>query len=104
MLAEHRRERLRDRRRDAERKVDNLRDRRTILSSFSLALLGPAFFIGLMSFVLTSAIGESDEPVEVAVVGGQYAPDLMRYLEAENTTITRIELSELPFISTSPGS
>lgn len=73
---------------------DNLRDRRTILSSFSLALLGPALFIGLMSFVLTSAIGESDEPVEVAVVGAQHAPDLMRYLEAENTLITRIETED----------
>jgi sodium transport system permease protein len=73
---------------------DNLRDRRTILSSFSLALLGPALFIGLMSFVLTSAIGESDEPVEVAVVGGQYAPDLMSHLASQNTKITHIETDE----------
>ena len=28
-----------------------LRDRRTIISSFSLAILGPAFFVGMMTFV-----------------------------------------------------
>ena len=70
---------------------DNLRDRRTILSSFSLALLGPAFFIGLMSFVLTSTIGESDDPVELSVVGRVHAPELMAFLETQNTTITAIE-------------
>ena len=26
--------------------MDNIRDKRTILSSFSLALLGPVFFVG----------------------------------------------------------
>ena len=46
---------------------DNLRDRRTILSSFSLSLLGPALFIGLMSFVLNTTIGESADPAELAV-------------------------------------
>ncbi len=73
---------------------DNLRDRRTILSSFALAILGPALFIGLMSFVLTSAIGESDEPVAVTVVGSQYAPELMDYLRSENAIITPIETDD----------
>ena len=39
--------------------TDNIRDRRTIISSFSLALLGPALFVGLMAFVLNTALGSA---------------------------------------------
>ncbi|MEJ2089196.1 MAG: ABC transporter permease subunit [Gammaproteobacteria bacterium] len=73
---------------------DNLRDRRTMLSTVSLALLGPALFIGLMSFVLNTAIGESDDPVEVTVVGAGYAPNLVAHLESQNTVITYLETAD----------
>lgn len=73
---------------------DNFRDRRTILSSFSLAVLGPAFFIGLMSFVLNSALGESDEAVAFSITGAANAPELVAYLESQNTEITRIETDD----------
>ena len=73
---------------------DNLRDRRTILSSFSLALLGPALFIGLMSFVLNTAVGESDDPVELSIAGAENAPNLIARLEAQNTTIAYIEVDD----------
>ena len=55
---------------------DNLRDRRTILSSFSLSFLGPALFIGLMSFVLNTAIGESDvlDPCPFLIAGNVFRP------------------------------
>jgi len=70
---------------------DNFRDRRTILSSFSLAVLGPLLFIGLMSFVLNTALGESSEPAEVSITGAEYAPDLIDYLASRNTEITLID-------------
>ena len=70
---------------------DNFRDRRTILSSFSLAVLGPVLFIGLMSFVLNTALGESSEPAELSISGSAHAPDLVAYLESQNTEITYIE-------------
>ena len=73
---------------------DNIRDRRTILSSFSLALLGPALFIGLMSFVLNAAVGESDDPIEVAVIGADNAPNLVAHLASQNTTLTHIEAAD----------
>ena len=73
---------------------DNLRDRRTILSSFSLAVLGPVLFIGLMSFVLNTALGESNEPAEVSITGAAHAPDLIAYLESQNTEITYIETED----------
>ena len=71
--------------------LDNLRDKRTLMSSFSLAILGPIFFVGIMVFVLERALGESDEAIEFSVVGGEHAPQLMRYLEQQNTKIERVE-------------
>ncbi len=73
---------------------DNFRDRRTIISSFALALFGPALFIGLMTFVLNTAVGESREPVEFAIVGADYAPDLVAHLERQNTIIHTIESAD----------
>ena len=73
---------------------DNFRDRRTIISSFSLALLGPALFIGMMTFVLNTAVGESTEPVEFAIVGADYAPELVAHLQRQNTIIHTIESAD----------
>ncbi len=73
---------------------DNFRDRRTIISSFSLALLGPALFIGMMTFVLNTAVGESSEPVEFAIVGADHAPELVAHLARQNTIIHTIESAD----------
>jgi len=74
--------------------IDNLRDRRTIISSFSLAILGPALFVGMMTFVLNTALGEALDPIRLATVGADNAPRLMAYLERENTEITRVEIDD----------
>ncbi|MEZ5558229.1 MAG: ABC transporter permease [Pseudomonadales bacterium] len=73
---------------------DNIRDRRTIISSFSLAILGPAAFAGLMALVLTTTVGESREPFELVVVGAGNAPNLVRYLGQQNVTLSERELAE----------
>ena len=70
--------------------IDNIRDRRTLFSSFSIAILGPVFFVGIMVFVLERALGESDEAVAFAVVGAEYAPQLMAFLELQNTDISKL--------------
>jgi sodium transport system permease protein len=70
---------------------DNLRDRRTIISSFSLAIGGPALFIAMMSFVLNTAVGKSDDPVLLGIAGAENAPGLVAYLESQNTEITLID-------------
>jgi sodium transport system permease protein len=70
--------------------TDNLRDRRTLISSFSLAILGPVFFVGIMVFVLDRALGEVDEPIAFAVVGAEHAPQLMQYLSQQNTEIEQV--------------
>lgn len=69
---------------------DNLRDRRTILASFSLALAGPALFVALMAFVINSTLGEARESFRLAVVGAEHAPGLMAHLAR-----ARVELSPL---------
>lgn len=70
--------------------LDNFRDTRTILSSFSLAVLGPIFFVGLMVFVLEQALGEADEPITFAVVGAEHAPQLISYLSQYNVEMTEM--------------
>ena len=71
----------------AKEVTDNLRDRRTLLSSFSLALIGPVFFVGLMIFVMDRTLGEVDNPIQFTVVGAEHAPQLMQYLDSQNTEI-----------------
>ena len=70
--------------------LDNFRDTRTILSSFSLALLGPVFFVGLMVFVLEQALGEADDPIKFAVVGAEHAPQIISYLGQFDVEMTRV--------------
>lgn len=74
--------------------VDNIRDRRTIISSLSVAALGPLVFVLLMSFVLNNAIGKAEDPLAVTVVGAEYAPSLIDYLERENTELSHKDLSD----------
>ena len=74
--------------------VDNIRDRRTLLSSFSVAIMGPIFFVGVMVFVLDRALGESDQPVRFAVVGAEFAPQLMAFLGSQNTEMEKIEAQD----------
>ena len=70
--------------------LDNGRDRRTLISSFSIAILGPIFFVGIMVFVLDRALGESDDAISFTVVGAEHAPQLMQYLREKNTEIEEV--------------
>ncbi|MEM9743578.1 MAG: ABC transporter permease [Pseudomonadota bacterium] len=74
--------------------LDNVRDRRSIISSLTLALLGPVFFVGLMAFVLNTTLGKSDAPLELTVMGSENAPGLIDYLERENTIINEASFDD----------
>jgi sodium transport system permease protein len=74
--------------------LDNLRDRRTMISSFSIAALGPLLFVVLMSFVLNNALGESEEPLALTVTGSEHAPALMDYLRRQNTDLTETTIED----------
>ncbi len=72
--------------------IDNLRDRRTLISTFSLALLGPIILVGLMSFILDRALGEQDDATAFSLVGANNAPGLVGWLRQQNYEIRDIEL------------
>lgn len=74
--------------------LDNLRDKRTLLSSFGLSVLSPILFVGLMVFILNQALGKSDSKPEAHLIGAQHAPALIEWLEAQGSEFTRIELDD----------
>lgn len=74
--------------------LDNLRDKRTVMASLSIALLGPALFVGIMIFVLNTALGEADDAISFSVVGAEHAPQLMAYLEQQNTEIEKLDAED----------
>ncbi|NNF15818.1 MAG: ABC transporter permease [Gammaproteobacteria bacterium] len=72
--------------------VDNFRDRRTMISALLLGpLLGPLIFVGIMSFTLSQQLADVDETLELPVLGGELAPNLMRFLQANNVEIETLD-------------
>jgi len=71
--------------------LDNIRDKRTLLSSFGLSVLSPILFVGLMVFILDQAIGRSDSKPQAHLIGADHAPALIDWLEAQGTEFTRTE-------------
>lgn len=72
--------------------LDNVRDRRTLISSLLFApLFGPILFALAMSVSLMAQISDRDEPLELPVVGSEYAPNLMTFLERQNVVIQSVD-------------
>src|SRR6266851_9111046 len=75
--------------------LENLRDRRTLVSALLLGpLFGPLLFGLMVSRTLNQSVVESDEPLRLTLSGSEYAPGLTRYLEARGVKLTRENLSE----------
>ena len=75
--------------------LENLRDRRTLVSALLLGpLFGPLLFGLMVSRMLDQSVAESDEPLKLTISGADYAPGLTRYLETRGVQLTRAELSE----------
>jgi sodium transport system permease protein len=75
--------------------LENLRDRRTLLSALLFGpLFGPLLFGLMVSRMLEQSVVESDVPLKITISGGHYAPGLIRYLEGRGVRLTRQELSE----------
>lgn len=68
--------------------IDNLRDRRTLLTSIVFGpLFGPVLFAGMMVMVLQKSIAEVDEALTLPVLGAENAPNLIAFLEENNAVI-----------------
>ena len=75
--------------------LENLRDRRTLLSAL---LFGPLFGPLLFAFMVTRTVDQSvtdiDIPLQMTVSGSARAPTLMGYLESQGAKLTRVNLNE----------
>ncbi len=70
--------------------VDNLRDRRTLLTVLVFGpLFGPLFYTVMMSTVINRQVADLDQRYSVAVQGADNAPGLMDYLRQNNLEITK---------------
>ncbi len=75
--------------------LENLRDRRTLLSALLFGpLFGPLLFGLMVSRMLDQSVAESDEPLKLTISGSEYAPGLSQYLEAHGVTLNRATLAE----------
>jgi sodium transport system permease protein len=68
--------------------VDNLRDRRTLLTVLVFGpLFGPLFYTVMMGTVINRQVADLDQRYNVAVHGAEHAPGLMDYLRQHNLSI-----------------
>jgi sodium transport system permease protein len=75
--------------------LENLRDRRTLLSALLFGpLFGPLLFGLMVSRMLEQSVVESDVPLKITISGGEHAPGLIRYLQGRGAKITEMPLSE----------
>ncbi len=62
--------------------LDNLRDRRSVVSALMSTLIGPAILLLLIVILGKSVFNEgTDTPLEIPLAGGEHAPGLVSYLE-----------------------
>src|ERR1700722_6398133 len=75
--------------------LENLRDRRTLVSALLFGpLFGPLLFGLMVSRMLNQSVVESDEPLRLTISGSEHAPGLTHYLEARGVQLTKANLSE----------
>lgn len=68
--------------------LDNLRDRRTLLTVLVFGpLFGPLFYTVMMGTVINRQVADLDQSYAVAVQGAERAPGLMDYLRQHNLSI-----------------
>jgi len=75
--------------------LENLRDRRTLVSALLFGpLFGPLLFGAMVSRMLNQSVVESDEPLKIAISGAEHAPNLARYLESAGVKLVFSPLDE----------
>lgn len=65
--------------------MDNFRDRRTLMSALLLGpLFGPILFAFVINLSLKQSLTDDNKVLELPVIGSDYAPNLLRFLESRN--------------------
>lgn len=74
--------------------IENLRDRRTLLSALLFGpLFGPILFGAMVTRMLDQSLAEADVPLQMTVAGGDHAPGLLQFLQSHGVQLTRVPLS-----------
>ncbi|MGY8985712.1 MAG: ABC transporter permease [Sphingomonadales bacterium] len=69
-------------------KLDLLRDKRTVFASLSFALFGPLLLVLMLNYIANMA--EDETKPRLAVLGGEYAPNLIKHLGGDGIEITNL--------------
>ncbi|MFQ5608797.1 MAG: ABC transporter permease, partial [Woeseiaceae bacterium] len=68
--------------------LDNVRDRRTLASALLMGpLFGPILFAFVINLSVERSLADVEKTMALPVIGAEYAPNLIRYLESENIEI-----------------
>ena len=74
--------------------LENLRDRRVILSAFLFGVLLAPVIFGLTTSVASKRVVENqDKPLRLTVSGSEHAPNLVHFLEENGTEIKTVAMS-----------
>jgi sodium transport system permease protein len=75
--------------------LENLRDRRTLVSALLFGpLFGPILFGAMVSRMLNQSVVESDESLHLTISGKDHAPGLVSYLQSQGVKLVFTALSE----------
>ena len=67
---------------------ENMRDRRTMFSTFVLGtLMGPVLFAGLIGLMISVTLERAEKPLKLPVAGGEHAPNLIAWLKTHEVEI-----------------
>ena len=76
--------------------VDSLRERRSVVTALVFGpLLGPILFVLLANYAVNLQIDEAEQPIEVPVVGGEEAENLMAHLFRRQIDVVHGRFAEL---------
>ncbi len=67
--------------------VDNLRDRRTLVGATASILIGPAMLLLLFTVMGRATSEQAERPLQLPVVGAEYAPNLISFLKQNNVDL-----------------
>ena len=74
--------------------LENLRDRRVVLSAFFFGvLLAPALFALMTTIASNRAVRDQEQPLKLPVIGAEHAPNLMQFLGEYGTEIETVSFA-----------
>ncbi len=70
----------------AKETLDNVRDRRSLLTALIYPLVGP-ILLAVMLATVSGVVVSPDRPITLSIRGAEHAPDLVAYIRAKRVTV-----------------